>query len=324
MTEGHSPVLLGSVISAIAPRDGATYVDGTFGGGGYARAILERANCFLIGIDQDPSAVSRARSWCKQYGDRLILLEGRFGDMTRLLAERGITTVSGITLDLGVSSYQLDNPNRGFSFQFDGPLDMRMAQGGTSAKDVINEYPENELADIFHKYGEERKAKRIAKVIVAARSRKAITRTHELAEIIRNCLPPNQKRRKSNRLDPATRTFQALRIYVNDELGELERGLTAAEGLLTAGGSLAVVSFHSLEDRIVKNFFKNKGGLSAQTSRHYPPQENKLAPTFKIISRRPIRPNTKETDNNPRARSARLRVARRTEALLEKMEFSND
>ncbi|MBB43109.1 MAG: 16S rRNA (cytosine(1402)-N(4))-methyltransferase [Rhodospirillaceae bacterium] len=312
MTEGHSPVLLDSVIAAMAPCDGATYVDGTFGGGGYAKAILEHANCFLIGIDQDPSAILRARDWRKQYGDRFMILKGRFGDMSRLLADRGITAINGITLDLGVSSYQLDNPERGFSFKFDGPLDMRMAQSGTSATDIINQYSENELADIFHKYGEERKARKIARYIVAARSKKAITRTHELAEIIRSCVPLSQKSSKSNRIDPATRSFQALRIYVNDELGELRRGLTAAECLLSAGGSLTVVSFHSLEDRIVKNFLRNKGGISAHASRHFPLEKNKPRPTFKVISRRPLRPTTEEIDKNPRARSARLRVALRT------------
>ena len=324
MTKAHCPVLLDSVVAAIAPRDGETYVDGTFGGGGYAKAILESANCILIGIDQDPSAISRARNWSKQYGDRFIILEGRFGDMSRLLAERGITAVSGITLDLGVSSYQLDTPERGFSFQFDGPLDMRMAQSGTSATNIINQYSENKLADIFYNYGEERRARKIAKVVVAARSIKPITRTSELAKIIRSCVPPSHKRGKSNPIDPATRSFQALRIYVNDELGELKRGLTAAESLLTTEGTLTVVSFHSLEDRIVKTFLRNKGGLSAHASRHFPLAENKPRPTFKVISRRPIRPNNEEIEKNPRARSARLRIARRTATPFLKKGVSND
>jgi len=313
MTNGHKPVLLEEVVAAIAPRDGAIYVDGTFGGGGYSRALLDTADCRVVGIDRDPAAASRAEEWRDAYGDRLMLLEGCFGDMAGLLADEGIETVNGVTLDLGVSSYQLDEAARGFSFRADGPLDMRMSAHGPTAADIVNQCPEGELADIIHEYGEERRARRIAKAIVAARKDAPITRTLQLAEIVRGCFPP-PRASETARIDPATRTFQALRIYVNDELGELERGLAAAERLLSAEGRLAVVSFHSLEDRIVKNFLTRESGLSARGSRHLPARGEEPEPAFALLSRRPVRPGEVETQANPRARSARLRIARRTAA----------
>lgn len=302
---GHVPVLLREVMAALEPKDGGIYVDGTFGGGGYARALLEAADCVVWGIDRDPAAIAAAAALESAFHPRLHLVEGRFGEMDRLLAARGVGNVQGVALDLGVSSFQLDDPARGFSFRFDGPLDMRMGRGGMTAADVVNSLEEDELAEIIKKYGEERFARRIARAIVAARP---VRRTLELAEIIRGAV-----RGGHDGIDPATRTFQALRIYVNDELGEITRGLEAAERLLAAGGRLAVVAFHSLEDRTVKQFLAARSSARPGVSRHVPTPA-KPAATFRLLQRRAVRPAEEEIAVNPRARSARLRAAERTAA----------
>lgn len=306
----HISVLLNEVVHAISPRDGGVYVDGTFGAGGYSRALLEAADCTVWGIDRDPLAHEIGADLVTQYRGRLAMLHGRFGDMVRLLDSVGVTQVDGVALDIGLSSMQIDDPERGFSFSNDGPLDMRMGQTGQSAADVVNEMAEQELADIIYKYGEERASRAVAKAIVAVRAETPITRTGQLAEIIRGVVY-----RSKNGIDPATRTFQALRIYVNGELNELEAGLSAAEVLLGPKGRLAVVSFHSLEDRIVKNFLQSRAGDGPRPSRHLPETGTATAPpTFKLIKRGTIKPSKDESQLNPRARSARLRVAERTSA----------
>jgi 16S rRNA (cytosine1402-N4)-methyltransferase len=301
---GHVPVLLNEVIEALAPQDGGGYVDGTFGRGGYAAAILSKASCHVWGIDRDPEAIASGEQLVKRFPGRLTVIEGRFGAMDQLLAERGITKVDGIALDLGVSSAQLDDPERGFSFREDGPLDMRMEGSGPTAADLVNGATEAELADIIWRYGEERRARAVARAIVRARP---FTRTGKLAEVVRRAVP-----RSNDGIDPATRTFQALRIFINDEMDELDRGLAAAERLLAPGGRLAVVSFHSLEDRAVKTFLTKRSG-QAGVSRHVP-TTRAPRPTFSTLSRRAIRPTQEECAANPRARSARLRWAQRTDA----------
>ena len=310
---GHVPVMLREVLEVLAPRRGAIYVDGTFGAGGYSRALLEAAECRVWAIDRDPAAIARGAELAGRFPERLTLIEGCFGDMDDLIEARG-GGVDGVAFDLGVSSLQLDRAERGFSFQHDGPLDMRMSgpadDAQPSASDAVNGLPEGELADIIWRYGEERQARRVAKAIVAARRDKAITRTGELAEIVRRVV-----RRGAAGRDPATRTFQAIRIYVNDEIGELRRGLGAAERLLAPGGCLAVVSFHSLEDREVKSFLKTRSGAQAGTSRHLPetPRQTQR-PTFEPGAGAARKPTAEECAANPRARSARLRAARRTDA----------
>jgi 16S rRNA (cytosine1402-N4)-methyltransferase len=308
----HIPVMLNEVVAGLAPRDGAAYLDGTFGAGGYTRAILNAAACRVYGIDQDPDSVARGRAMEAEFEGRLAILEGRFGDMENLLAQEGVSEIDGIALDIGVSSMQLDQPERGFSFAKDGPLDMRMGQAGPTAADAVNSLSEAELADIIYELGEERHARRVARAIVAARAEKPFTRTAELAQVVRRAVPKSK-----DGIDPATRTFQALRIYVNDELGELERGLAAAERLLSPGGRLAVVSFHSLEDRAVKNFLRARAGKAAQPSRHLPAVET-AQPTFTLLHRKAVEPSPDEIARNPRARSARLRVAERTSAPVSK------
>ncbi len=312
-TVEHIPVLLKEVIAALAPRAEGIYVDGTFGGGGYTVALLDAAACIVWAIDRDPEALQRGEALAERYPQRLQLVHGRFGDMANLLSERGVGGVDGIALDLGVSSMQIEDRARGFSFLRDGPLDMRMELSGRSAADVVNTLSEKELSDIIFTYGEERHARRVARAIVEARRERPFSRTLRLADVIRA-----EVRRSHDGIDPATRTFQALRVYVNDELGELERGLHGAERILKPGGVLAVVSFHSLEDRIVKTFLKARSGTAIRPSRHTPASLG-AAPataTFKPLARRPITPNERETATNPRARSARLRIAERTTAPL--------
>jgi 16S rRNA (cytosine1402-N4)-methyltransferase len=304
MIGSHIPVMLEEVMAALAPRDGAIYVDGTFGGGGYSQALLERARCTVYGIDRDEDAIARGRALGERYSGRLTLIHGRFSEMDALLGARGVAKADGVALDLGVSSFQLDDGERGFSFSHDGPLDMRMdAAKGPSAADLLNTLPEEEIADLLFHYGEEKASRKLARVIIAARP---VTRTKQLADLIERHLG-----RGAQRIHPATRTFQALRIAVNDELGELERGLEAAERILAAGGRLAAVSFHSLEDRIVKRFLSARGGKTSKGSRHAPVATSITAPTFREIGKSPQSPSEAETFRNPRARSAKLRAAER-------------
>jgi len=308
-TAVHVPVMLDEVLHVLQPRDGALYVDGTFGAGGYTGALLDVAACKVYAIDRDPHAMERGRDLIRRFAGRLELIEGRFGDMERLLTARGIAGVDGIVFDLGLSSPQIDEPARGFSFRADGPLDMRMGNDGASAADLVNRLPEAELADVIFQYGEERHARRIARAIVKAREEAPIARTLELAAIVRQVV-----RKSPDGIDPATRTFQALRIKVNDELGELQRGLLAAERLLNPGGWLAVVSFHSLEDREVKTFLRSRAGEGDRGSRHRPDIGTHRAPSFRLTSRKALKPGDSEIRLNPRARSARLRAAQRTDA----------
>ena len=305
----HIPVLLTEVLAALSPHDGEMFVDGTFGAGGYSRAILGTAQCRVMGIDRDPSAVVRGQTLSTESGGRFQMVEGCFGDMEALLAGQSITTVDGIALDIGVSSMQVDEAERGFSFAKDGPLDMRMSGSGPTAADIVNETEEADLANIIFQYGEERLSRRVAHAIVAIRREQKFTSTRELATIIRKVVP-----KSGDGIDPATRTFQALRIAVNDELGELRRGLAAAETILSPGGRLAVVTFHSLEDRVVKEFFRESSGGGARPSRHVPIVAAPTPPTFTLLSRRAVRPAADEIARNPRSRSAKLRAAIRTTA----------
>ena len=306
----HTPVLINEVLDALSPRDGGIYVDGTLGGGGYARAILDAADCTVLGIDRDPDAITRNAPLVEIYGARLVLIPGRFGDMERLVRDLGFDAVDGVTLDLGLSSPQLDIAERGFSFMKDGPLDMRMERQGDSAAHLVNEADENELATLIRDLGEERHARRVALAIVTARTEARIETTGQLAKIVRNALPKS----RNTKVDPATRTFQAIRIHVNDELGELERGLIGAEHILKPGGRLAVVSFHSLEDRPVKAFLRTRSGGDSHGSRHMPEAAQRHTPAWRLPRRRATRPTDNETASNPRARSARLRVGERTDA----------
>lgn len=311
----HIPVLLDEVISALKPRAGEVYVDGTFGAGGYARAVLNAADCSVIGVDRDPDAIRRSTHFKKEFGSRFRICEGRFGDMVALLAEIGVEAVDGVMLDIGVSSFQLDEAARGFSFREDGPLDMRMSSEGETAADVVNTYAEEDLANIIYRYGEERKSRRIAAAIVRRRAEAPFERTLDLAKLIETVLgrPPVKKGRKPTH--PATRTFQALRIHVNDEMGELERGLAAAEALLSADGRLVVVSFHSLEDRVVKNFMAERSGRLPAASRHMPMSMEAPEPaSFRLETRGVVKPSAAEEAANPRSRSSKLRAAVRTNA----------
>ncbi len=308
ITTPHIPVMLDEVVEALAPCSGAVYVDATFGAGGYSRALLETADCKVWGIDRDPLAVKNGARMVADFPGRLNVLQGRYGEMSDLLADVGIAQIDGLALDIGLSSMQIDDPSRGFSFRADGPLDMRMGDDGQTAADVVNELAERELADIIYKYGEERASRRIARAIVEFRGRTAITRSVQLANLVRGVVAKSR-----DGIDPATRTFQALRIYVNDELAELDRGLEAAEALLGPCGRLVVVSFHSLEDRRVKTFLQARSGNMAHPSRHVPVDAIVAgAPTFQLIKRGAVRPRAAETRANPRARSARMRWAVRT------------
>jgi 16S rRNA (cytosine1402-N4)-methyltransferase len=300
----HIPVLLAEVIAALKPHDDGLYLDGTFGAGGYTEAMLRSAACRVVALDRDPTAIARGEDLAKLYAGRLTLVEGRFSEMERLLAALGITQLAGVALDLGVSSMQIDDPTRGFSFRADGPLDMRMGGDGRSAADLVNSADETELAALIRDYGEERFARRIARAIVAARP---LDRTSQLAAAVRSVVPD------TGGIDPATRTFQALRIAVNEELDELDRGLAAAERLLEPGGRIAVVAFHSLEDRRVKDFLRRRSTAAPQASRHAPATRDP-APSFTLLTRKPLAPSAEETARNPRARSARLRAAERTTA----------
>ena len=300
----HTPVLLDEAIDALALQPGDTVVDGTFGAGGYTRAMLAVGVGRVIGFDRDPDAIAEGRSLVPD--PRLDLVEERFSQMDRVLAERGIDAVDAIALDIGVSSMQLDRADRGFAFSADGPLDMRMDQSGPTAAEFLNQADEAEIARIVREYGEEPRARTIARAIVAARP---IERTGELAAIVRRALGY----RAGQKSDPATRTFQAIRIHLNSELDELEQGLVAAERSLRPGGRLAVVTFHSLEDRIVKRFFRDRSGGTPAGSRHRPELADPNEPTFERVAK-PVSPSERELASNPRARSARLRSATRTSA----------
>lgn len=298
----HVPVLIGTILTEVAPVAGH-WVDGTFGAGGYARALLDAGAARVTAIDRDPAVFRMAAAWAGAFGDRLRLVPGTFSDLDVLAGE----PVDGVVLDLGVSSMQLDQPERGFSFQKDGPLDMRMGDQGPTAADLVNTAPEAEIADILYVYGEERASRRIARAIVAARTVSPYTTTRQLAATVERCLP----RAKPGQSHPATRSFQAIRIAVNDEFGQLAEGLAAAERALKPGGKLAVVTFHSLEDRIVKRFFQVRSGAEGQGSRYAPARET-AAPAFTMKTRRAIAADAAETERNPRARSAKLRVGIRT------------
>ncbi len=305
----HVPVLLAPLIDAIAPASG-TWLDGTLGAGGYTRALLESGAAHVIAIDRDPEALERAGAWQAAYGDALTLRQGRFGNLDAIAGDAGFERLDGVVLDIGVSSMQIDQDIRGFSFRKDGPLDMRMEQAGVSAADLVNTLPEAEIADILYQFGEERASRRIARALVRERARGPIETTVQLAALIEKCLP----RPKPGHPHPATRSFQALRIAVNDELGELARGLMAAERALAPGGILAVVTFHSLEDRIVKRFLQIGSGSTPRGNRHAPVSEAETAPRFALASRNAIPPAPEEVAANPRARSAKLRLARRLDA----------
>ncbi len=302
----HTPVLLAEVIAGLNPKAGETHVDGTFGAGGYTSAIL-RCGASVIAFDRDPDAIAAGQALVAGNDGALILIHDRFSRLAEALGERGVDQVDGVTLDIGVSSMQLDQAERGFSFQADGPLDMRMDQAGMSAADFVNEADEAEIADVLHELGEEPRARRVARAIVAARP---ISRTTELADVVRRALGHRPHEKK----DPSTRTFQAIRIHLNAEMDELEQGLAAAERVLRPGGRLAVVSFHSLEDRIVKRFLRERSGATPAGSRHLPDaRAGGPRPSFEAVAK-PVRAGEAEIARNPRSRSATLRVARRTEA----------
>ena len=311
----HRPVMARELTQCLAPAAGRTYVDGTFGRGGHAQALLAAADCRVFGIDRDPEAFEAGVELARGYDGRLVVLHGRFAEMDRLLAARGVDRVAGVALDLGVSSPQLDDPERGFSFSADGPLDMRMDRAGQTAAEVVNAESEATLADIIFANGEEPRARAVARAIARARAKAPIERTGQLADIVARAVARSWGKSRGRGIHPATRTFQALRIYVNDELGELARGLDAAERLLAPAGRLAVVAFHSLEDRIVKSFMRDRAGSDPRPSRHVPASgDSGPTPTFSLLFRRAKKARATEVADNPRARSARLRAAIRTTA----------
>ncbi|MBE1282686.1 MAG: 16S rRNA (cytosine(1402)-N(4))-methyltransferase RsmH [Rhodobacteraceae bacterium] len=299
----HIPVLLRPLLAAVAPVSGR-WLDGTFGAGGYTRGLLQAGAEQVIGVDRDPLAFEMAQNWAAEYGARLVLQPGVFSRMDDYASD-----LDGVVLDLGVSSMQLDLAERGFSFMKDGPLDMRMSQDGPSAADLVAELSEVQLADILYTFGEERASRRIAKAIVKARAEEPITTTLRLAEIVEACLP----RAKPGQSHPATRSFQGLRIAVNAEYDELFEGLLAAERVLKPGGLLAVVTFHSIEDRMVKRFFQHRAGKTGRANR-WAPEVEEIPSQFELVTRKAVGPDDQELAENPRSRSARLRVGRRTEA----------
>ena len=303
----HIPVLGREVLASLQPREGGIYVDATFGAGGYSRAILETPQTRVIGIDRDRTAILGGFELVEQSNGRLTLIEDRFSNLAEVCSAQGMTSVDGVVMDIGVSSMQLDEAGRGFSFRADGPLDMRMGQEGPTAADVIATASEADIANIIYIFGEERHSRSIARAIVAARKQEPITSTRALADLVGKIV-----RTKPGDIHPATRTFQGLRIFVNGELDELHLALSAAEQVLKPGGRLVVVSFHSLEDRIVKNFF-NERAKAGGGSRHHP-EAALAAPSFTILTKRPVTAQDDEVSANPRARSAKLRAAERTDA----------
>ena len=303
----HVPVLARQVIENLKPRDGGVYVDGTFGAGGHTRAILQAADTRVLGLDRDQSAIAGGFALVEEAAGRLVLVEDRFSDLDAVARDQGHDAVDGILLDLGVSSMQLDEPERGFSFRHDGPLDMRMGGAGPSAADLVNAASGRDLAFIISTLGEERFARPIARAIIKARDEAPITTTRALSDVVGTVL-----QQRPGEIHPATRTFQALRMFVNDELGELAAGLVAAERVLKPGGRLVVISFHSLEDRIVKTFLAERGATTGG-SRHLPEVKH-AAPSFHVLTKRPVIADEAEVAANPRARSAKLRAGERTEA----------
>lgn len=305
----HQPVMLNEVLASLQPRDNALYIDATFGRGGYTRAILNSAVCNVMAIDRDPDAIAAGQSLVNEMNGRFSLKEGPFSALAEIAQAEGHEKVDGIVFDLGLSSPQLDEAERGFSFRHDGPLDMRMEKSGADAADFVNSADEAEIAHVIWMYGEERASRRIARAIVKARQEAPITRTKELAKLVHSVMP----RPKPGQIDPATRTFQGIRIHVNGELDEIEAAMIAAEKMLKPNGRLVVVSFHSLEDRIIKSFMLKRSGQGPRPSRHLPDIE--MAPaSFSLPSRKPVLPSEAETEQNPRARSAKLRLAVRTDA----------
>ncbi len=305
----HIPVLLDECVAALAPLEGAAVLDGTFGAGGYTRRFLE-LGARVVAVDRDPRAIAAGQDLVAAAAGRLTLVEGRFGDLDRIALAQGFQALDGVALDIGVSSMQIDEAERGFSFRFDAPLDMRMEGQGRSAADILAECDEAEIADILYHFGEERAARRIARAIVFDRPTRPFVSTLQLAGLIERVAPA----RPGEFTHPATRSFQALRIAVNDELGELLRGLAAAERILKPGGRLAVVTFHSLEDRIVKQFLARRSGRGEAASRRLPGEPAKAAPSFSTTARQPIAPGVEEIGRNSRARPAKLRWAERTAA----------
>jgi 16S rRNA (cytosine1402-N4)-methyltransferase len=300
----HTPVLRDEAVDMLATRDGAVYLDGTFGGGGYARAILDSAACTLIAIDRDPAAVARAQEFCVEYADRFVICEGRISNLKEMLEARDVAGLDGAVFDLGVSSYQIDDPARGFSFRNNGPLNMQMGSSGRDAAQIVNLCPESELADILYEYGDEKASRRIAKVIVERRKVQKFETTSDLAGVIRSVVRPDK-----SGIDPATRSFQALRIAVNEELSDIEAALAQAAAMLRPGGRLVVVSFHSLEDRIVKKFFGQACGRAPGASRHDPAGFAKpVAADFRLLTKSAVVASDAEMRANPRARSAKLRA----------------
>jgi 16S rRNA (cytosine1402-N4)-methyltransferase len=306
----HISVLRDEAVAMLEPRAGGLYLDGTFGGGGYAKAILDSADCRVIAIDRDPAAVARGQDFAVRYPDRFAICEGRISALSAMMESRNVTALDGAVFDLGVSSYQIDDPARGFSFRHDGPLNMQMGSDAKNAAQLVNLCPESELADILYEYGEEKAARKIAKAIVQRRKAQKFETTSDLAGVIRSVVRPDK-----SGIDPATRSFQALRIAVNEELTDIEAALEQAASLLAPGGRLVVVSFHSLEDRIVKKFFAAACGRAPAASRHDPAGFAKAeTPRFSLLTRGAVAPGEAELRANPRARSAKLRAMERLAA----------
>ena len=305
----HIPVLGREAIEHLAPREGGVYVDATFGAGGYSRAILDVPGTRVIAIDRDQTAIAGGSELVARAAGRLTLVEDRFSNLAEVCAAQGLDAIDGVVMDVGVSSMQLDQAGRGFSFRLDGPLDMRMGQAGPTAADIIARASESDLADIIYLFGEERHSRRVARAIVADRQETPFTTTRALADLVGRVV-----RSKPGDIHPATRTFQALRIFVNEELEELQTALAAAERVLKPGGRLVVVSFHSLEDRIVKNFLTSRRSKTGGRSSRHLPEVAQGAPSFQLLTRRPVIAGEEEVAHNPRARSAKLRAAERTSA----------